>query len=202
MDTTVQNSSGMSKPKSDGLAIDISALADSAKAKLGEIGEPVKDKAIEVASKQKDSGADQLQVAARAVHGAARELESAMPQFADYIHEIGGRLEQVASDVRADSIDGLMSKLGDFSRNQPALVFGGAVIAGLALSRFLRSSAQKTPYPDEMGAEMVTSSQTGMSGIQSGPMTMQSGTAPTGMAPGGIGSTGTFKPGRSGGGIP
>ena len=38
MDSNVRNSSGMSQPKSDGL--DISALADAAKAKFGEIGAP------------------------------------------------------------------------------------------------------------------------------------------------------------------
>src|SRR5438270_219831 len=121
MDTTVQNSSGLSQPKSDGLAIDISALADSAKAKLGEIGAPVKDKAMEVASEQKDAGAEQLQAAARAVHGAARELESAMPQCAGYIRDFGQRLEEFASDMRNGSVDDLLGKLGDFAKSQPAL---------------------------------------------------------------------------------
>lgn len=176
MDTSVQNSSGMSQPKSDGL--DISALAESAKARLGEIGAPVKDKAIEVASQQKDAGADRLQTAGRAIHGAARELESSMPQIAGYVHDVGKQLENLASDIRGGSIDELMSKLGALSKDQPALVFGGAMLAGFALSRFLKSSAQN-------------SSATAMSGMQTGSMTMQSGTGGTSMSQGGFSGGGS-----------
>src|SRR5436305_14009276 len=111
MNPTLQTSSGMSQPKPEGPAIDISALAESAKAKLGEIGGPVKDKALEVASQQKDAGADQLRCAAQAVHGAARELEQSMPQIAGYIHDIGQKLEGLDSDLRDGSMDDLPSKL-------------------------------------------------------------------------------------------
>lgn len=187
MDTSVQNSSGMPQPKSDGL--DISALAESAKAKLGEIGAPVKDKAVEVASQQKDAGAEQLQTAGRAIHGAARELESSMPQIAGYAHDVGQRLENLASDIRSGSIDELMSKLGSLSKDQPALVFGGAILAGFALSRFLKSSAQN-------------SSATAMGGMQTGSMTMQSGSGATSMSQGGFsgGGPGNLQ-GTTGGGF-
>lgn len=178
MDTSMQNSSGMSQPKSDGLAIDISALADSAKAKLGEIGAPVKDKAMEVASQQKDAGAEQLQTAGRAIHGAARELESSMPEIAGYVHDAGQRLENLASDVRSGSVDELMGKLGSFSKDQPALVFGGALLAGFALSRFLKSSAENSPAPPA-------------SGMQTGSMTMQSGTGSTSMGQSGFSGGGS-----------
>jgi hypothetical protein len=174
----MQRSSGMSQPKSDGL--DISALAGSAKAKLGEIGAPVKDKAMEVASQQKDAGAEQLQTASRAIHGAARELETSMPQIAGYVHDVGQRLENLASDIRSGSIDELMSKLGSLSKDQPALVFGGAMLAGFALSRFLKSSAQN-------------STATAMSGMQTGSMTMQSGTGGTSMGQGGFSGGGSGK---------
>lgn len=194
MDTTLQNSSGMSQPKSEGPAIDISALAESAKAKLSEIGGPVKDKALEVADQQKQQGAEQLRCAAQAVHGAARELESSMPQIAGYIHDIGQRLEGFASDIKEGSVDDLFSKLGEFSRNQPALVFGGAMIAGFALSRFLKSSAQAVSSDTGMQANA-------MGGMQTGSMTMQSGTTQSGMGQGGFSGPGTFNQGRSGGGF-
>jgi hypothetical protein len=201
MDTTIQNSSGLSQPKSDGLAVDISALADSAKAKLGEIGAPVKDTAIEVASQQKDAGAEQLQAAARAVHGAARELESAMPQWAGYVHEFGQRLERFASDIRDGSVDDLMGKLGEFARNQPALLFGGALLTGLALSRFVKSSAQNSSSAAEMDTTGMgtPSGMSGMSTMQSGPRTLQSGGSSSGMGQGIGGGSGGFNRGGTGG---
>lgn len=178
MDTPVQNSSGMSQPTSDGL--DISALAESAKAKLGEIGGPVKDKAMEVASQQKDAGAEQLETAGRAIHGAARELEQSMPQIAGYVHDVGQRLENFASDIRNGGVDELLGKLGSLSKDQPVLVFGGALLAGLALTRFLKSSATSGESSSSMN----------MSGMQTGSMTMQSGTTGTGMGQGGLSGTG------------
>jgi len=198
---TIQNSSGLSQPKSDGLATDISALAESAKAKLGEIGAPVKDKAIEVASQQKDAGAEQLQAAARAVHGAARELETAMPQCAGYVREFGERLDQFASDIRNGSVDDLMGKLGEFARNQPALLFGGALLTGFALSRFVKSSAQNSSSAAEMDTTGMgtPSGMSGMSTMQSGPRTLQSGVSSSGIGQGGAGSSGTFNRGGTGG---
>lgn len=190
---SMQNSSGMSQPKSDGLAIDISALADSAKAKLGEIGGPVKDKAMEVAAEQKDAGAEHMQVAANAIRGAARELESSMPQIAGYVREAGMRLEEIASDIRNGSIDELLGKAGEFSKSQPVLLFGGAILAGFALSRFLKSSAQagtsNLPAPADLG----------LAGMQTGNMTMQSGNLSGGMGQGYPGSGTLNNPGRTGG---
>jgi hypothetical protein len=186
MYTRVQNSSGMSQPKSDGL--DMSALAESAKAKLGEIGAPVKDKAMEVASQQKDAGAEQLQTAGRAIHGAARELESSMPQIAGYVHDVGKQLENLASDIRSGSIDELMSKLSALSKDEPALVFGGAMLAGFALSRFLKSSAQNP-------------SAAPMSGMQTGSPSMPSATGGTSMSQGGFSSFGSDNPQGPTGGI-
>lgn len=202
MDSTVQNTSGMSQPKSDGLAVDMSALAESAKAKLGEIGAPVKDKALEMASQQKDAGAEQLQATARAIHGAGRELESAMPQVAGYVHELGQRVEQLASDLRGDSVDELISRLVTFARNQPAVLLGGALLTGFALSRFVKSSAQNSAADANpmsttgMGSGAAMS---GMSTMQSGPRTLQSGTASSGIGQGGIGSAGAPDRGRTGG---
>jgi hypothetical protein len=116
-----------------------------------------------------------------------------MPQIAGYMHDIGQKLEGFASDLRSGSVDDLFSKLGEFSRNQPALIFGGAMIAGFALSRFLKSSAQVA----NNGA--MTSGN--MGAMQTGSMTMQSGTAQSGMGQGGFSGTGSFNQGRPGGGF-
>jgi hypothetical protein len=122
----------------------LSALADSATAKLGEVAEPVKEKAIEVAQQQKDAGAEQVGHIARAMHGAASALEQEMPQFANYVHDAGQKLEQLAGDLRDGSVNELMDRFGRYAKDQPALLFGGAMVAGFALTRFLKSSAKHT----------------------------------------------------------
>jgi hypothetical protein len=124
---------------------EFSASVENAKVKLSDVAEPVKEKAIEVAQQQRDVGADQLGIVARAVHGAASELEKEMPQVAGYVHDAGKRLESAASRLRDGNVEDMMDKFGQFARNQPATVFGGAMLAGFALTRFLKASA-KTPH--------------------------------------------------------
>jgi len=64
-----------------------------------------------------------------------------MPQIAGYIHDAGHRLEEMADGLRQGNVDELMGKFGDYARNQPAMVFGGAMLAGFALTRFVKSAA-------------------------------------------------------------
>ena len=103
--------------------------------------EPLKEKARDAAEQQKQAGAEQIGGVARAVHGAADELEKELPQAASYVHEAADRFERAASALRERSVDDLFRSVSDFARNQPATFFGSAVVAGFALSRFLKSSA-------------------------------------------------------------
>ena len=143
MEQDNQYGSGGTQPENQSTS-DLSALADTAKAKLGEVAEPVKEKAIEVAEQQKDAGADQVEHFARAIHGAASALQQEMPQLATYVHDAGQKLESLAEDLRNGSVDDLMDRFGRYAKEQPALVFGGAVMAGFALTRFLKASASHT----------------------------------------------------------
>ena len=124
----------------DGNAAKEPSVVAQAQEKLADLAEPITDKVVETAKVQKDAGADQLGVVARAVHGAAQELENDMPGFASYIHNTGKWLEETASDMRNTNIEDLAAKLGSFAKRQPSLLFGGAILSGLALSRFLKSS--------------------------------------------------------------
>ena len=140
-----QGDGGNPKSTKDSIKEEVTALAETAKTTFDNVAEPVKEKAAEVAQKQKDAGADQIKIAAKAVHGAASQLESEMPQIAGYIHDAGQSLERAADELRQGNIDELMAKFGDYARNQPALVFGGAVLAGFALTRFVKSAHPSTP---------------------------------------------------------
>jgi hypothetical protein len=64
-----------------------------------------------------------------------------MPQMASYVHDAAMRLEDAAKNLRQRNVDDLMDDVSRFARSQPALFFGGAMLAGFALARFLKSSA-------------------------------------------------------------
>jgi hypothetical protein len=116
--------------------------AENAKMALDAASVTVKQRARTLAEQQKQAGADQIGGVARAVHGAALEIEQKMPQAAGFIHDAAAKLEGVAASLRERSVDELVRTFNNFARSQPAAFFGGAVLAGFALSRFLKSSGE------------------------------------------------------------
>ncbi len=135
----------------DRMAQDISSAGDKAKSNIAEAAESAKAEARRIANQQKDAGAARLGEFAGAVHGAARSLETGMPQMASYVHGAAAQLEGAARTLRHRSVDDLMDGVGNFARTQPVVFFGGAVLAGFALARFLKSSGQDTEEDTEHG---------------------------------------------------
>jgi hypothetical protein len=97
--------------------------------------------AEQAAERKKQTGANRVDEMAKAVHGAADELAQQLPKAAEFVHAAASRLEEGAGALRRRSAEDLMRTLNDFGRKEPLAIFGGAVIAGFAISRFLKSSA-------------------------------------------------------------
>ena len=112
------------------------ALSDSIPSK-----QDLTDQARHLAEEQKGRGAQRLEGVARAVHSAASEFERDLPQAAGYIHEAASQIERASAAVREKSIEDIVAAIDDFARRQPVAFFGGSVLAGFVLSRFLKSSA-------------------------------------------------------------
>ena len=112
--------------------------------KLSETTQHLSDTARDFGEKQKAMGADQMQGIAGAVHNAARELHENMPAAAALVDSTANQLESAASALRDRTLSQLLQDVGDFARREPTLFFGGAVIAGCALSHFLKSSQAGT----------------------------------------------------------
>lgn len=93
------------------------------------------------AEQQKQTGANQIDQVAQAVHSAADELQQQMPKAAEFVHAAASRLEEGAGALRDRSLPDLIGTFNDLGRKEPLAMFGGAVLAGFALSRFLKSSA-------------------------------------------------------------
>jgi hypothetical protein len=125
-------------PRAPDRGLDVAT--QQAQDKLSGAVEPLKNRMREIAEQQKDAGADQISSIAEAVHGAAHEFEGKLPAAADYIHSAADRLERASSNIRNRGVDDLLNACGSFARREPAAFFGGAMIAGFAISRFLKSS--------------------------------------------------------------
>jgi hypothetical protein len=107
---------------------------------LHEAGNLIKDQAQRAAHNAKTAGGDQIADVSRVVHKAADELSRELPQAASFIHAAADKLDQASSALRERSLEDLMSGFNKFARRQPAAAFAGSVLAGFALSRFLKSS--------------------------------------------------------------
>jgi hypothetical protein len=103
----------------------------------------VKKRARDFAEQQKSTGADQIGGVAHAMEAAAGELKRQMPKAAEYIEEVAGRFDTMASTLRQRSVDDILDSATAFARKQPILFFAGAVATGFALSRFAKSSANR-----------------------------------------------------------
>ena len=106
-------------------------------------------RAENLAEDQKKAGAGRLDQVAKAVHGAADELGEAMPKAADFVHAAAARLEQGAGALRNRDMRQLANDLNDYGRRDPLALFGGAMLAGFAASRLLKSAAKAPSRPSE-----------------------------------------------------
>ena len=120
-----------------------SDLAQDAKDKAYGVVSDVSGRVREVAEEQKAAGADTIGGVARAVGSAADELEGSAPGVARYVRDAASSIDRVSRDLRDRPIGDIVGSLNDFARRQPVAFFAGAVLAGFALSRFLKSSAER-----------------------------------------------------------
>lgn len=119
----------------------ISSLAQGARARLAGSIEPVKEKAKQMAEAKKASGAEKISGVAQAVHQAADDLGKELPQAAGYIHQAAESLDQASAALKERSLEEILDSFGQLARRQPVALFGAAMLAGFAVSRFLKSSA-------------------------------------------------------------
>jgi hypothetical protein len=113
----------------------------------------VKDEVVEAADEAKAKGVGQIAGVSRAVHSAADELGRELPQAAGYIHSVADGLESASSALRERSVEDLVSAFNSFARRQPAAAFAGSLLAGFALSRFLKSSAPRSEGRQQQAGE-------------------------------------------------
>ena len=120
----------------------VESAVDTAQQRVVESIRPAAEQVQSFAERQKTLGAQQIGGVARAVHSAAREFEEQMPAVAKSVHDAAARLEGAAASLQDKSAGELISGLNRFAREQPAVFFGAAILAGFAASRFLKSTAE------------------------------------------------------------
>jgi hypothetical protein len=117
------------------------ALAQGITAQARDLASNVTDELSTSAKAGVERGSDVMDGFARAMHTAARELDSQSQASAQRVHRAANQLERFSDSIRDKSVAELLSAASDLARRQPTAFVTGAVIAGFALSRFLKSSS-------------------------------------------------------------
>jgi len=121
---------------------------DAVSAQASELASNVAGELETSAEDQKRRGAETMRAFAGAVQHAAGELDHASPVVARQFRTAAQKVEELSEGLRDRSVRDLVSDVSEFARRQPLWFFGGAIIAGFTLSRFLKSSAAAPPSAD------------------------------------------------------
>jgi hypothetical protein len=117
-----------------------SGLADTAKNMASGAGE----KLLGAVEEQKKAGAQQVRGIAQAVRSAADGLEGEIPQAAEYVRRAAQQIENISDALERRDVGELVGQFQDFARRHPTAFLGATVIAGFALVRFLKTSADRS----------------------------------------------------------
>jgi hypothetical protein len=135
------------------------ATYDAVSAQASELASSVAGELETSAEDQKRRGAETMRTFAGAVQHAAAELDRQSPVVARQFRSAAQKVEDLSESLRDRSIRGLVNDASDLARRQPLWFFGGAIVAGFALSRFLKSSAvASTQDSERTGQEPIPTS--------------------------------------------
>jgi hypothetical protein len=152
---TSQSAFSDKQPTGSGGSQDMRAKASEAVSKVTDVAQEAGRQAKQVASslasdaQQKAKGLLNMQVTAGAelaghvaqsARCAAADLDQNAPQLAELVRGAAERVENFSRDMRHQTIEDLVRTASDFTRRQPALVFGLASLAGFLALRVLKSN--------------------------------------------------------------
>jgi hypothetical protein len=126
-------------------------LSDRAKEKAGDLkrqaekaADDMRERARSAAMDQKNAAAGQIEGVAHALRTASDDLQNrGQPMIAEYSRYVAEGLESMADSLGRRDMDDLVGSVEDFARARPVAFLGGAVVAGFALARFMKSSSAR-----------------------------------------------------------
>jgi ElaB/YqjD/DUF883 family membrane-anchored ribosome-binding protein len=109
---------------------------------------------------QVTAGADLVGHVAESARRAADSLDQNAPQLADLVRGAAERAKDFSRDLHQQTVEDLVRTASDFTRRQPALVFGLASLAGFLAFRVFKSTPPRSsadpyrgtrPFPESAG---------------------------------------------------
>jgi phage-related tail protein len=144
------------------VANQVSEVSKKAADSFSAAKEDLTQKAKDVAAESKDAFLDQAQLAQNTLTGAVAAFGGAVRAASEHLGnndqraaskfalEAAGGLERISASLKDKPFEEVLTEVRAFGANNPAALIGGAVFAGLALGRFIKSSSPdaRTSSPD------------------------------------------------------
>jgi ElaB/YqjD/DUF883 family membrane-anchored ribosome-binding protein len=121
--------------------------AETAKQTAADAASKMTTQVKELLDRQVGTGADMVGHFAHSAKRAAEDLDQNAPQLAGLVRIFADRVDGYADDLRDQSVDQLLRAATDFTRRQPALVFGVAALAGFFLFRAVKAAPPISSSP-------------------------------------------------------
>jgi ElaB/YqjD/DUF883 family membrane-anchored ribosome-binding protein len=115
------------------------AAGEQAKATATSLASEANEKAKGALNGQIAAGAEWVGYVAEATKAAADSLDRNAPKLSGLVRETAQKVERFSRDVQEQSVEELYQSASDFTRRQPALVFGSAAVLGFFLFRLLKT---------------------------------------------------------------
>ena len=115
--------------------------SSSARDQEGGVATTVTSQVQDALDQQVVRGARKITNVARSARRAADELETDAPQIAGLVRGVADRVEEYSRSLETQSVTDIYQAASDFTRRQPAVVFGVAALAGFFALRTFRSSS-------------------------------------------------------------
>lgn len=116
--------------------------ADNVQQQGKQLADDARVRAEELTNEQMKIGAEHVKRIASAVGAAADELNDSSPLLAHYARSMSSAFSGMSEKMRNESPGNVLKNASNYASREPMAFFGAAVVAGFALSRFLKSSGE------------------------------------------------------------
>jgi hypothetical protein len=116
------------------------AASDAARAKAQNLYETNKEMAVSSAGAM-----------AQALRSAASQLDGQQESLGRYTRQAADKLENAARGLAERDLSQNVESIQRYARRSPGAFLGGAFVAGVALARFMKASAERRPRRAAMG---------------------------------------------------
>jgi hypothetical protein len=122
---------------------ELKSIVSEAKQEASRIAESAREKVSGSAEDKIEAAADKVGTVAGILRDAGERLTHEQAGFGRYAESAAGQVDRLAQYLRSHDVNEMFRDAETFARRHPELFLGGAFLAGMVATRFLKSSPRR-----------------------------------------------------------